>query len=130
MPMYIFENPKTQETIEVFFHMNDDKKFLDDDGFEWKRVFTTSELNTEGSIDPWDNASFVNSTADRKGTVGDLLDKSAELSQRRAESNGGVDPVKKKYLDNYSKQRNGAKHPSELKKHKSFENKHIKIDFD
>jgi hypothetical protein len=126
MPMYIFENPETQETIEVFFHMNDDKKYFDDDGLEWKRVFITSELNTEGSIDPWDNASFVNSTANRKGTVGDLLDKSAELSHKRAESNGGVDPVKQKYYKKYSEDRGGVKHPSEMKK--TFEDKNIRVD--
>lgn len=128
MPMYIFENPKTKEEMEIFFHMNDEKKYVDDDGLEWKRVFISSQLNTEGSIDPWDNNSFVNSTANMKGTVGDMLDKSAELSSMRAEKNGGVDPLKKKYFKNYSKERNGTKH--HMDKSNTYESKNVKIDFD
>ena len=126
MPMYIFENPKTGEEIELFFGMNDKKEYFDEDGLEWKRVYTSSQLNTQGSIDPWCNNSFVNATANMKGSVGDLLDKSAELSSIRADQNGGVDPVKKKYYKEYSDKRGGAKHPKDQKK--SFENKHIKID--
>ncbi len=126
MPMYIFENPKTGEEIELFFGMNDEKEYFDEDGLEWKRVYTSSQLNTQGSIDPWSNNSFVNATANMKGSVGDLLDKSAELSSIRAEQNGGVDPVKKKYYKEYSDKRGGVKHPNDQKK--SFENKHIKVD--
>lgn len=129
MPMYIFQNPETEEEIEVFFHMDDEKKYIDDQGLEWKRIFTSSQLRTESSIDPWDNASFVNSTANMKGSVGDLLDKSSELSSIRAEQNGGVDPLKKKYFDNYSKERNGAKHHLDKTK-SSYESKNVKIDFD
>lgn len=128
MPMYIFQNPKTNEEIEVFFHMDDEKKYFDKNGLEWKRVYTSSQLNTEASIDPWDNNSFVNSTANMKGSVGDLLDKSAELSSMRSEKNGGVDPLKEKYFKNYSKERNGVKH--HMDKGKTYESKNIKIDFD
>ena len=63
-----------------------------------------------------------------KGTVGDLLDKSSELSNQRAQENGGVDPLKKKYYENYSKERKGAKHPNEIKK--TYESKNVKIEFD
>lgn len=129
MPMYIFQNPETNEEIEIFFHMNDQKKYVDDQGLEWKRVYISSQLNTESSIDPWDNSSFVNSTANMKGSVGDLLDKSSELSSMRAEKNGGVDPLKKKYFENYSKERNGTKHHLDKNK-SSYESKNVKIDFD
>lgn len=127
--MYIFQNPETEEEIEVFFHMDDEKKYIDDQGVEWKRVFISSQLRTESSIDPWDNASFVNSTSNMKGSVGDLLDKSSELSSIRAEQNGGVDPLKKKYFNNYSKERNGVKHHLDKTK-SSYESKNVKIDFD
>mgnify|MGYP006878247292 FL=1 len=128
MPMYIFQNPETEEETEVFFHMNDEKKYVDEKGLEWKRIFTSSQLNTEGSIDPWDNASFVNSTANMKGSIGDMMDKSAELSSMRAEKNDGVDPLKKKYFENYSKERGGTKH--HMEKTKTYESKNVKIDFD
>lgn len=128
MPMYIFQNPKTNEEVEIFFHMNDEKKYFDKNGLEWKRVYLSSQLSTEASIDPWDNNSFVNSTANMKGSVGDLLDKSSELSSMRAEKNGGVDPLKKEYFKNYSKERNGVKH--HMDKSKTYESKNVKIDFD
>lgn len=108
--------------------MNDEKKYFDKNGLEWKRVYLSSQLNTEASIDPWDNNSFVNSTANMKGSVGDLLDKSSELSSMRAEKNGGVDPLKKEYFKNYSKERNGVKH--HMDKSKTYESKNVKIDFD
>lgn len=128
MPLYIFQHPKTEEYTEVFFGMNDEKKYIDEDGTEWQRVYALPQLNTEASIDPWNNSDFVNKTANMKGTVGDLLDKSSELSAQRAEQNGGVDPLKKKYYENYSKERGGAKHPTDKKK--TVENKHFKIDLD
>jgi len=128
MPFYIFQHPKTSEVKELFFSMNDDKKYVDDSGTEWKRVYSLPQLNTESSFDPWDQNGFVNKTAKMKGSVGDLMDKSAELSAKRAESNDGVDPLKKKYFDNYSKERKGAKH--HLDKSKTYESKNVKIEFD
>lgn len=128
MPFYIFQHPKTSEVKELFFGMNDDKKYIDDSGTEWKRVYSLPQLNTESSFDPWDQNGFVNKTANMKGSVGDLMDKSAELSAQRAESNNGVDPLKKQYFKNYSKDRNGAKH--HLDKPKAYESKNVKIEFD
>lgn len=127
MPLYLFKDPNSEEIKEVFFGMNDEKKYIDKDGVEWQRTYSLPELKTEPSIDPWNNSDFVNKTANMKGTVGDLLDKSSELSEQRADQNGGVDPLKEKYYKNYSKQRGGAKHHTEKKK--SFENNDIKIDF-
>lgn len=126
MPLYTFSHPETEEIKDVFFHMNDEKKFTDKDGIEWRREYRSPELNTTGSTDPWDNKQFVEKTGATKGTIGDLLERSADLSKERASQNGGVDPVKEKYYENYSKKRNGSIH--EDKKPKSFENKHIKID--
>ena len=128
MPFYIFQHPKTSEVKELFFAMNDDKKYIDDSGTEWKRVYSLPQLNTESSFDPWDQNGFVNKTANMKGSIGDLMDKSAELSAQRAESNNGVDPLKQKYFKNYSKQRKGAKH--HLDKPKAYESKNVKIEFD
>lgn len=128
MPIYIFSNPETKELKEVFFHMDDEKKYIDEQGLEWDRELSSPQLNTQGSIDPWNNNDFVNKTADMKGTVGDLLDKSSELSNQRAQENGGVDPLKKKYYENYSKERKGAKHLDQVRK--TYENKNVKIEFD
>lgn len=128
MPIYVFQHPKTEETIEVFFGMNDEKKYIDNDGLEWSRVFLGSQLSTEAKVDPWNNADFVNKTGNKKGTLGDMMNLSEELSAQRAKESGGLDPVKEKYYKNYSKERNGAIHND--KKSKTFENKNIKIEFD
>ncbi|MAF25916.1 hypothetical protein CL634_10125 [bacterium] len=131
MPLYSFENPETKEEIEVFFGMNEEpKEYIGKDGVKWNRIFVSPQLNTVGKIDPWDNADFVNKTAQKKGTYGDLLDTSAELSAQRAGERGGVDPLKQKYYDNYAENRAGKRHPKEIaeKTKKNFENKDIKIE--
>ena len=127
MPLYPFSHPDTGEIKDVFFHLKDEKKYIDDSGVEWVREFHSPQLNTQGSIDPWSNADFVNKT-NKKGTVGELLDRSADLSRQRAEQNGGVDPIKQKYYENYSKTRKGSKHPDQMPK--TFEDKNIKIELD
>ena len=105
--------------------MNDEKAYQDEDGLDWVREYGSPQLNTNGTTDPWSSKSFVDKTS-KGGTMGDLLDRSADLSKERASQNGGVDPVKEKYYKEYSKKRNGALH--EDKKPTSFENKHIKVE--
>ena len=126
MPLYTFSNPKTGETIDLFFSMNDKKEYVDDDGLKWNREYHSPELNATGRTDAWNSKQFVEKTGRESGTVGDLLDRSSELSQERASQNGGVDPLKEKYYQRYTKERNGAIHPD--KNPKTFENKHVKID--
>jgi hypothetical protein len=126
MPLYTFSHPKTGELIDIFFNMNDEKKYIDEDGLEWTREYHSPELNATGKTDAWNSKQFVEKTGREAGTVGDLLDRSAELSKERASQNGGVDPLKEKYYQRYSKERNGAIHSD--KNPKSFENKHVKID--
>ena len=94
MPLYSFSHPQTGEIKDIFFNMKDEpKEFTDEDGVKWSREWSSPQLNTQGSIDPWSNADFVNKTAG-KGTMGDLLDRSKELSDQRAQEAGGKDPEK------------------------------------
>ena len=126
MPFYTFLNPKTKEVLDLFFHMNDKKEYIDEDGIKWDRQWHTPELNATGSSDAWDSKKFVEKTGRGRGKVGDMLDMSSDLSKERASSNGGVDPLKENYYKRYTKERNGAIHPD--KNPKTFENKHVKID--
>lgn len=115
MPLYLFENINTGETREVPFSMNAEKVYNGEDGSEvgqWKRIFLIPQASIDANINPFDKNAFANS---KYHTIGDMLDKSAELSERRAELSGGVDPIKKAALDNYAKKRHGKRHPSELK---------------
>ena len=114
MPQYLFEKD-TGEIAEVTFRMSDDKTYNGEDGTEvgrWKRIFVNPQLSVDSHIDPFDKNAFANS---KYHTYGDMLDKSAELSEKRAEARGGVDPVKQKALDEYAKKRHGKRHPVELK---------------
>ncbi len=127
MPLYTYENPKTGETIDVFQGMSDVHSYIDENGLEWKRVFQVPNASIDSQIDPYNATAFVDSTKNKKGTVGDLFDRSAELSEKRAKQNGGKDPVKEKFLKDYAKKTNGKAHPSLLKK--TYESKNIKVDY-
>ena len=113
MPLYLFEHPITQARIEVYFKMNDDKKYIDEAGVEWSRVWQAFNFSVDSKINPWSPADFIEKTGAKKGTVGDLWDKSAELSKQRAKENGGIDPVKQKFFKSYKKKRKGVKHPDD-----------------
>lgn len=129
MPIYIYHNSETQEYVEVVQKMSDVHEYFGerDDEDKWKRVFTSPNASFDSKIDPFKASEFARKTGSKKGTYGDLLDKSAELSQQRADITGGTDPVKAKYFEDYSKTRRGAKHPSDFKK--VINNKNATIDF-
>jgi hypothetical protein len=53
MPSYDFQHPETGEYLELFFSMNEEKSYIDQDGVEWNRVYNTPNLNaTNRSYDP------------------------------------------------------------------------------
>lgn len=128
MPVYIYHNTETDEYAEIVQTMNEKHEYFGEDGTEttWKRVFTIPQASIDAGLDPFSSRAFEESTKAKKGTLGDLLDRSAELSAKRAEIAGGTDPIKQKYYDDYSKKRNGAKHIDSLK---NYESKNVKIDY-
>jgi predicted nucleic acid-binding Zn ribbon protein len=128
MPIYTYFNSETEEYRDIVQKMSDVHEYFGEDGGEttWKRVFTVPHASIDSKMDPFKAEDFARKTGSKKGTYGDLLDKSAELSHQRAELAGGVDPVKEKYYKDYSEKRRGAKHPSQMK---SFESKNISVDF-
>ena len=127
MPLYTYRHPDTGEEKDVLQSMNDEHIYIDEFGLEWKRVFTVPHASIDSNIDPFSESQFRDSTGAKKGTVGNMLDYSEEMSQRRAEKAGGEDPVKKKYFDDYAAKRNGQRHVSELK---TYESKTVKVDYD
>jgi len=128
MPIYIYHNEQNDEYREIFQSMEDKHEYFGENGDEnsWKRVFTVPNASIDSQVDPFSSKDFVNKTNNKKGTYGDLLDRSKEMSEKRAQIAGGVDPVKEKYYQDYSKARKGAKHPDQLK---SYESKNVKIDY-
>ena len=107
--IYIYQHPETGEIEEVVQSMNDEHVFFKD-GIKWNRVFTKPYASIDSKIDPNSVKDFVSKTGSKKGTVGDMLDLSAELSEKRAEKHGGEDPIKRKYFDDYKKNTKGKKH--------------------
>ena len=109
MPLYTYEHPETKEVIDIIQGMNDEHTYTDDKGTKWNRVWSIPQANIDSDTDPFDNKAFINKTANQKGSYGDLIDQSRELSQKR-KAKLGYDPVQQKYFKEYSKKRNGIKH--------------------
>ena len=127
MPLYTYENPKTGETIDILQTMSEKHQYIDQEGLEWKRVFQVPNASVDSQIDPYSKTSFLDATKNKKGTYGDLVDKSAELSEKRAKDHGGKDPVKESFYKDY-KTKTGKDHFG-LQTKKSYESKNVKVDY-
>lgn len=128
MPIYTYYNTATEEFRDIFQNMKDKHEYFGESGEEdtWVRVFYAPNASIDSKIDPFNPNDFVAKTASKKGSIGDLLDASKELSEKRASSSGGRDPIKEKYFKEYSEKRKGAKHPEQMK---TFENNKVKVDY-
>ena len=113
MPEYLYQHPETYEVKSVFQKVNDEHVYVVDN-IKWNRIFTSPQLNTVGTIDPFNKNQFIDKTANTKGNYGDLLDRSRELSEQRKEQRGH-DSVLNKYFDDYSKDRKGSRHPNDTR---------------
>ena len=107
MPEYLFE--LNGQIKSVFQKMTEPHVFFEN-GIQWKRVWVNPQASFDTKIDPFSSREFVSKSGTKRGTVGDLLNTSKELSERR-KSKLGKDPLAEKYLDNWSKKRKGRLHP-------------------
>ena len=124
MPIYSFQNPETGEIVDVIQKMNDAHTFIDENGLEYIRLFFSPNVSIDSNINAFSSKDFVEKTKNKKGTIGDLFDKSRELSEKRGGS--GADPVLKKYYDSYAKD-NGVKHANQInQENKSKANNSLK----
>ena len=110
MPLYTYQHPETEEHIDVIQSMKEDHIYIDDTGLKWKRVFHSPQASIDANIDPFSKKDFKDKVENKKGSYGDLLDRSKELSQARKDK-AGIDPVQQKYFKEYSNKRRGLKHP-------------------
>ncbi len=102
MPYYLFSHPETEEIREIFFHMNDEKVYIDENGLKWSREFIVPQASMDTNIDPYSKRAFMDKT-NKAGTFGEMMDLSKELSEKR----GGVknDPVKKQSVQDWKTKR-------------------------
>ena len=117
MPLYLYENEETGEVVEVFQGMMDKHEYHGTNGREkglWRRVYVNPNISFDTNVDEYSDKSFVTSARNKNYTYGELFDKSAEASEKRAQKNG-VDPVKQKQYADYSKMTNGKLHPQQMK---------------
>tara|TARA_R100000008_G_scaffold86896_1_gene82579 strand:+ start:6701 stop:7075 length:375 start_codon:yes stop_codon:yes gene_type:complete len=124
MPIYVYEHPETQESIEIIQGMNDAHEYIDDEGVEWRRVFHVPQMSMDTQVDPYSESDYLKATANKGGTIGDMMDYSKELSQKRAEKDG-TDPIQEKHFKDYEK-KNKRKHPS---KAKVYESKNVRVEY-
>lgn len=111
MPNYLFQHPETGETQEVFQHMNDSHVYVKD-GVSWNRIFTVPTASIDTNIDPMSHKDWNLKTENKRGTIGDMMDRSKELSEQRAKI-VGKDPVKEKFFENHRKKTGGKYHPDD-----------------
>lgn len=123
MPIYLYSHPETNEIKEVLQSMKEEHSYSED-GVQWRRVFTIPTASIDTKIDPFSASEFIRKT-NKKGTVGDVMDLSAELSEKRAESSGKEDPVKRKLFSDY-KNKVGKDHL--MDKPKTIETSKVKIE--
>ena len=115
MPVYLFQNPKTKEIVEIVQKMSDPHEYTDEEGVKHERVYTLPNASIDTQIDPFSSREFVDKTKDKDITMGELWDASQDASEKR-EKVLGKDPVKEKYFKNYSKKRKGLKHKDDPSK--------------
>lgn len=107
MPIYLYQNPNTKEIIEIIQSMNDTHEYKEN-GIKFDRIWSKPQASFDTKIDPHSAQDFVKKTGQKRGTVGDLWNTSAELAEKR----GTPDD---KY-NNWSKNRGGRKHPEIVKR--------------
>lgn len=112
--IYLFQHPVSKEVIEVEQSMNEAHIYIDEGGVEWDRIFTIPNAFITEKINPYCPNQFMNKTNGHRQKLGDLYDRSQELSAIRAEKNGGIDPLKAQADINYSKSRRGRKIPKKI----------------
>jgi len=130
VPYYLYQNKKTLEIREISQKMTDLHVYFSD-GIEWQRLFLPINGAVDTKFDPFSSKDFVEKTRNRSGNLGDIMEKSAELSQKRAEI-AGKDELKKNYYKNYTKKRKGKLHKDIKEKQaiQNLDNKGITIDYD
>ena len=115
MPIYTFENPNTGKTIDIVQSMNEDHVYIDEDGIKYTRVYYSPNTAIDSQFDAFSSRDFAEKTRNKKGTIGDLINKSKELSEKRG--GAGNDPVLKSFYSSYEKE-NKVKHSAEIKTEK------------
>jgi hypothetical protein len=121
MPRYDYINDDTGEIREIVQTMSENHVYFDEAGKQWRRIFCVPQASVDANIDPFDQNKFVEKTGKNKGTIGELWERSADLSAQRAEKRDGVDVIKQKHFDNYRKKTGKEMYHETKEKSKNIE---------
>ncbi len=112
MPLYSYE--LEGRIVEVYQGMNDKHEYFEN-GKKFNRVWEKPQASSSTQIDPFNKTQFIRSLDGKHGeTLGNTFDRSAELSEKRAERLG-KDPIKQKYFDKFKKTHKGFSHPAQTR---------------
>lgn len=120
MPEYIYKHPQKDKYISLIQKISEDHCYIDESNVKWERVFTSPNISIDKNIDPFSEKQFLEKTKNLKGNVGDLIDASQEMSEKRSKEFGGKDPFKDKFFKKYSDNRKGRLHPKDNKRKKKI----------
>ncbi|MEK6880271.1 MAG: hypothetical protein AABY22_11710 [Nanoarchaeota archaeon] len=101
MPQYSFKNPENGQELSLIMGMNDNHEYYDINGLKWERIWFNPQTADNLKFDAFSSQNFVEKT-NKKGTIRDLWNRSAECSEIR-KSKLGIDPIKEKYIQNWEK---------------------------
>jgi hypothetical protein len=99
VPEYLYQNPNKPEEVKAIFQGMNDLHEYEEGGVKWDRVFTVPQASIDADLDPFNQNQFLEKTGKNNGKLGDVWERSAELSQKRADKRDGVDPIKKKFYE-------------------------------
>lgn len=106
--IYLFKNPQTGEIKEIVQPANAEHQY-EENGIKFEREFVIPYVGIDTQIDCHSSKDFVEKTGKKRGTINDLWQTSAELSEKRAQIQG-QDPLKQDYYKKYKDIR-GKEHP-------------------
>jgi hypothetical protein len=112
MALYQYIDDDNGRVYDVVQGMNEVHEFFVE-GKKLRRVFFPPQTAIDTRCDAHSAADFVKVTNKRGGTIGELMDRAKELSEKR----GGVDgdPIARKHYDKYKTSHDGKDHPDVLK---------------
>lgn len=119
MPFYSYIDDRDGKIYDKIQGMNEIHQAFASDGYKLRRIFYNPQTSFNTKIDPLSSRDFVEKTRTKKEKVGDILDRSKELSLRREEIIG-KDIIKDKWYKNWQKRRKGKSHP-DIQKQKGKE---------
>lgn len=123
MPVIEFQHEESGETISVLVSINApaaERQTQTVDGKVYKRVWSAPQIAKDIRSVDGTQSDFDRMVSGKKGlTVGDAWDKAKELSEQRAQRNGGVDEVQEQFYKDYQK-KTGGEH-IDIKKRKAMD---------